>query len=171
MNWIDYVNNIDDSHQMTTDKNHIKKLCDLVNGHSYKILELGSHAGISTAGLALSSPESSIDSVDLCDTIPERSRVEYWNSLGINNITPFACSAQAFLDHNTKHYDFIFHDAMHGSRAVGEYLSCIKICDILAIHDFEQLQQQEMHYIIHHFKYHLLDSDLKNRILFIGFKR
>lgn len=171
MNWIDYVDNIDDSHQMTTDKNHIKKLCDLVHGHSYNILELGSHAGISTAGLALASPESSIDSVDLCDTIPERCRVEYWSSLGIKNITPFACSAQQFLDHNTKHYDFIFHDAMHGSRAMHEYLVCANISDILAIHDFEQLAQNEMDYIINHFKYHILDSDFKNRILFIGFHR
>lgn len=171
MNWIDYVNQIDDSHRMTTDKEHIRKLCELVVGFKYKILELGSHAGISTAGLALASPNSSIDSVDLCDTIPETTRISFWKSLGINNITPFGCSALSFLQTNTNHYDFIFHDAMHGSQALNEYMLCSRLCDILAIHDFEQLSNLEQDQVSSQFKYHLLDSDSKGRVLFIGWKK
>lgn len=171
MNWTDYIDQIDDSHQMTTNKEHIRKLCNLVANQKYKILELGSHAGISTAGLALASPESSIDSVDLCDTIPEGRRVSFWSSFGIKNITPFGCSAQSFLQTNVHHYDFIFHDAMHGSRALNEYLFCCNICDILAIHDFEQLSGSEQEQVISKFKYHLLDSDPKGRVLFIGWKQ
>lgn len=171
MNWLDFVNNIDDSHQMTTDKNHIKKLCELVYSFNYKILELGSHAGISTAALALASPTSTIDSVDLCDTIPEYVRVDYWKSLDINNIKPFSCSADMFLQNNTNYYDFIFHDAVHGYRAMNEYITCSNKCDILAIHDFEQLSNSDQQIIVSQFKYHILDTDHKNRMLFIGFKR
>jgi predicted O-methyltransferase YrrM len=171
MNWNKYVKNIDDSHQMTTDKKHIHKLCDLVNGYSYKILELGSHAGISTAALALASPNSTVDSVDLCDTIPQHARVSYWNSLGIKNITPFACSAEQFLNQTNTYYDFIFHDAVHGSKAMNEYIQCSNICNILAIHDFEQLSKLEQDIVSTKFKSHLIDIDLKGRMLFIGFKQ
>jgi predicted O-methyltransferase YrrM len=171
MDWNEYVDQIDDSHQMTTDKSHIRKLCNLVHSFTYKILELGSHRGISTAGLALASPSSTIDSVDLCDTIKEDVRVDYWKSLGITNIAPFGCSAEQFLNQNTKHYDFIFHDAVHGSRAMNEYIKCASICDILAIHDFEQLSILEQDTVSSRFKYHLIDTDTKGRMLFIGFKK
>jgi predicted O-methyltransferase YrrM len=46
------------------------------------ILELGSHAGISTAALAIAAPESTVVSVDLCDTVCEDDRLAYWQLLG-----------------------------------------------------------------------------------------
>lgn len=170
-NWIEYIDSIDDSHQMTTDKNHIKYLCEIIVNKSYNVLELGSYLGISTAGLALSSPESKIYSVDLSDHIPEQYRKMYWDSLGIKNISAFSCSSSEFLMKNDKHYDFIFHDTIHGSQAMNEYLHCVHICDILAIHDFEQISDCEQQKIITNFNSHIINLDKKNRALFIGWKR
>lgn len=171
MDWIDYVNEIDDSHQMTTDKKHIKILCEMVSDKNYSIVEFGSHAGISTAALALSSPKSTIKSVDLCDSIPENFRTRYWSSLGITNIMPIPCSTIDFLNRNKSYYDFIFHDAVHGMRAMKEYLMCCNICHTLAIHDFEKLPPSSQEIIISKFNNHILDHDKLGRFLFVGFNK
>ena len=90
MTWRDYLHSVDCSHQMTTDPQHIAELCEVAHGQEWRILELGSHAGISTAAIAIAAPESIVVSVDLCDTMPEESRVAYWETVGVANIQPVA---------------------------------------------------------------------------------
>ena len=168
-----YLDQVDDSHQMTTHKDHIRKICDVVQNSKMNILELGSHAGISTAALALAAPESKITSVDLSDTIPEQNRVKYWESLGIANITPVSCDAGWFLRSlkSNEKYNLIFHDAMHGPGVMPEYLMCAEKSDILAIHDFEQLRENQQEELANLFQEYIIDQDIKNRVLFIGFKK
>jgi predicted O-methyltransferase YrrM len=140
MTYREFLASVDDGHEMTTAREHIAELCHLAAAiRGGKIVELGSHAGISTAALAMASPTSEIVSVDLCDTIREQERVSYWESLGLKNITPVACSAREYLDGMTEQVDMIFHDADHGERALPEYLAAGAKCKTLAIHDWEQL--------------------------------
>ena len=84
MNWNNYLESIDDSHQMTTSKNHISMICSIVKDCNGLILEIGSHAGLSTAAIALAANNAKIISIDLSDTIPEDYRINYWKNLGIN---------------------------------------------------------------------------------------
>jgi len=123
MTYEEYLRGVDCSHQMTTATEHIAALCEVVAGNNWEILELGSHAGISTAALALAAPESNVVSVDLCDTITEAVRVEYWETLGIANIKPVAGDAWEFLrwcQQESIACDFIFHDAAHGDGVLHE---------------------------------------------------
>ena len=60
MTWNEYLATIDASHPMTTAPKHIAELCEIVAGKDWRILELGSHAGLSTAALAIAAPESTI---------------------------------------------------------------------------------------------------------------
>lgn len=170
MDYNSYLDSIDDSHQMTTDKDHIRIICDIIKHKKLNILELGSHAGISTAAFALSSPEANIISVDLSDTIREIDRVSYWNSLGISNITPITCSAEYFLRNTQTFYDLIFHDAMHGPSIMPEYLMCTQKTKILVIHDFEQLRNDQQNQLSCLFIEAKTYKDNRGRILFIGFK-
>lgn len=167
-----FIDSIDDSHQMTTNKEHIQQICDVIKDTNGTIVELGSHAGISAAAIALSAPESKVFSIDLCDTINEKTRINYWNSLGINNIIPKACSAIDFLRSSGIEYDYIFHDAMHGSRAMNEYLLCAGLARRgLFIHDFEQLTTSEQNLIMSMFDNSRITFDTKGRALFIGLKQ
>jgi predicted O-methyltransferase YrrM len=170
LNWKQYLNDVDDSHTMTTDKKHIAMLCDIVENKEYSILELGSYLGISTAALALASPKSSIIAVDLCDHIPNSYRINYWDNLGIKNIKAVQQYAQAFLINTNSNFDFIFHDAVHGNRAINEYLLCSEKTKILAIHDFEHLSVEYQNKISGLFSNTIIDTDTKNRQLFIGLK-
>jgi predicted O-methyltransferase YrrM len=142
MTWNDYLATVDCSHQMTTAREHIAELCEIVQNKQLRVLELGSHAGISTAAMAIAAPESTIVSVDLCDTVPQANRVAYWESVGAANIQPVADDAERFLRDSQLHleeWDVIFHDAAHGDGVMHEYLTAAGITKILAIHDFELL--------------------------------
>ena len=135
----DYLDSVDFSHPMTTARRHIEMICGMAYGKT--VLELGSHAGISATAIALAG--GIVTSVDLCDTISEQQRIDYWKLHGVE-ITPWAGTAAAYLEHCEKYpdvvsFDIIFHDAMHGDRAFGEYMACANICGTLVIHDFEQL--------------------------------
>jgi predicted O-methyltransferase YrrM len=172
MTWQDYLASIDDSHQMTTAREHIAELCRLVEGRELRILELGSHAGISTAALAIAAPESTIVSVDLCDTIPEETRVEYWSLLGIENIQPVRDDAGRFLRQSQlglDDWDLIFHDAVHGEAAWHEYLTASGICRMLAIHDWEQLGETSRESVRSRFAGWQESMDDRGRFLFLGF--
>ena len=68
MNYLEFLANVDDSHPMTTAVMHIEVLCRYAK-RATSILELGSHAGISAAAMALANPHATIVSVDLCDTV------------------------------------------------------------------------------------------------------
>ena len=57
MSWQEFVDGVDDSHQMTTSRCHIRLLAQLA-GEAETVLELGSHAGISTAAMALAAPKA-----------------------------------------------------------------------------------------------------------------
>lgn len=171
MDYNSYLDSIDDSHQMTTDKDHIRIICDIITQKKLNILELGSHIGISTAALALSSPESNIVSVDLSDTIREIDRVSYWDSLGISNIRPITCSSEQYLINMPTFYDLIFHDAMHGPSIMPEYLMCAQKTNILVIHDFEQLTNEQQNQLSSMFHKVEKFKDIRGRILFIGFKQ
>lgn len=171
MSWHDFVDSIDDSHPMTTDRRHIRMLCEAVKGQAWRILELGSHAGLSAAAMALAAPRGTITAVDLCDTVAEAMRTVYWASLGITNIQPVAGSAGDFLATCTRgQFDFIFHDAVHGPAAFFEYMGCAEIAGGMAIHDFEQLPAEMQAAVAAKFSHSATDSDLKGRVLFMGWK-
>ena len=156
---------------MTTDKRHIGKLCEAVEGQEWRILELGSHAGLSTAAMALAAPVSTITAVDLCDTVSEAMRTTYWATLGLTNIEPVAASAGDFLSSCLPgQFDFIFHDAVHGPAAFFEYLGCAEITSGLAIHDYEQLPAEMQAAIEAKFSHTATDADGKGRVLFVGWK-
>lgn len=172
MTWQDYLASVDDSHQMTTAREHIAELCRLVEGRELRVLELGSHAGISAAAMAIAAPESTVVSVDLCDTMPEESRVEYWSLLGVENIQPITDDAGRFLRQSQvslEPWDLIFHDAVHGDTAWHEYLTASGICSVLAIHDFEQMGETSRESVRSRFGAWRESTDSKGRVLFIGF--
>lgn len=174
MTYHEYLSSIDDSHQMTTAREHIAQLCEIVAGKEWRILELGSHAGISTAALAIAAPESTVVSVDLCDTVCEADRVAYWSLLGIENIQPVEDDAGRFLRQcqlGLEPWDFIFHDAAHGDAVLPEYLTAAGMCDVLAIHDWEQLSDASQNAIRSRFKAVLeTHRDSRGRQMFVGFK-
>jgi len=166
----DYLNGADFSSPMTTDKKHIKMLCELVENKSMKVLELGSYQGISTAAMAIASPDSEITSVDLSDHISSEARLKYWKSLGIENILAITLGSNRFLP-NCGKYDLIFHDAVHGNNSMPEYITCASKCKILCIHDFEQLSDHNRSLIKSLFSECVEDFDDSGRCLFIGLKR
>jgi len=168
----DFCHAIDDTHPMTTWRGHIQKLA-FVSRKCSSILELGSHQGFSTAAIALANPLARIVSVDLCDTVPQEQRVEYWKSLGIKNIYPVKNDAGAYLAQCRRAgdtFDFVFHDAVHGDAAADEYMACAEIAKILAIHDWERLGSEYQDDIINRFADWEATSDAKGRHLFIGWK-
>ena len=175
MTYEEYLSSVDDSHQMTTAREHIAMLCEIVCGkEDGRILELGSHAGISTAALAIAAPESTVVSVDLCDTVCQEDRVAYWSLLGIENIQPIQDDAGRFLRQCQLHlesWDFVFHDAAHGDAVLPEYLTAAGICDALAIHDWEQLSDVSQNSIRSRFKI-VVEShrDSRGRQMFVGMK-
>ena len=171
MTWQEYLATVDCSHQMTTARDHIGELCEIVQGREWRVLELGSHAGISTAAMAIAAPESTIVSVDLCDTMPEASRVAYWETLGVANIQPVADDAGRFLRDCHLHldrWDLIFHDAAHGDSVLPEYLTAAGITSILAIHDWEQLSSLSQDAVARRFQRHTVTTDTQGRALFVG---
>jgi protein-L-isoaspartate O-methyltransferase len=169
--WRDFVDSIDDSHPMTTAKKHIAMLCEAIEGQAWRILELGSHAGLSAAAMALAAPRSTITAVDLCDTVGEAWRTTYWATLGITNIKPVSGSAGDFVSTCLPgQFDFIFHDAVHGPAAFFEYLGCAEIASGLAIHDFEQLPPEMQAAVTAKFAHTKTDADHKGRVLFLGWK-
>lgn len=172
MTWREYLAGVDCSHQMTTAREHIAELCEIVQGQEWRVLELGSHAGISTAALAIAAPESTIVSVDLCDTLPESSRVAYWQTVGVANIQPVADDAGRFLRDCQLHldlWDLVFHDAAHGDAVLGEYLTAAGVAGILAIHDWEQLSSSSQDAIARRFSRHTVTADTQGRALFVGY--
>ena len=172
MTWREYLDQVDDSHQMTTAKEHIALLCEIAE-QCENILELGSHAGISTAALALASPKAHIVSVDLCDTVSESDRVGYWASLGATNIVPVSCTAAEYLtvaDKNLPDFDLLFHDAAHGDGVMPEYEICCRISKTVAIHDFDQLSLVNQDRLISLCKRVNVFKDSRDRLLFIGRK-
>lgn len=170
MTYQEFLAEVDDSHSMTTAREHIAEVCREAAGiDGGRIVELGSHAGISTAAIALASPQSTIVSVDLCDTVGESERVAYWKSLGVKNIRPVAGSSRDYLAGLADKVDLIFHDADHGERAVGEYLLAAGLCATLAIHDWEQLCFQSQFSICERFSSEWWSHpDARGRVLWIG---
>lgn len=171
MTWQDYIDGIDDSDPMTTAREHIADLCRIVAGRDWRVLELGSHVGLSAAALAIAAPESTIVSVDLCDTVPEAKRVDYWRLLKLDNIQPVKADAGRFLRESQLHlepWDFIFHDAIHGEAALPEYLTAAGLCSVLAIHDFEQLSPRSQAEVTRRFRTVATSDDAKGRRLFVG---
>jgi len=169
--WREFVDFLDDSHPMTTDRRHIRMLCEAVEGQEWRILELGSHEGRSAAAMAWAAPDGVVTSVDLCDTVSEATRTAYWATLGLTNIEPVAGSAADFLAScRPGQFDFVFHDAVHGPAAFFEYLGCAEITSGLAIHDYEQLPAEMQEAIASKFSTTTTDADGKGRVLFMGWK-
>jgi predicted O-methyltransferase YrrM len=161
---------IDDSHPMTTWRGHIQMLATVAS-KCRTILELGSHQGFSTAAMAIAAPQARVVSVDLCDTVPQEQRVEYWKSLGIKNIFPVKDTAAAYLSRCLRSkdtFDLVFHDAVHGDAAADEYIACAHVAKTLAIHDWEQLGTEYQDDLINRFKTWEATSDAKGRHLFLG---
>ena len=166
----EYCRTIDDSHPMTTWKGHIQMLATVAS-KCQTILELGSHRGLSTAAMALAAPTARIVSVDLCDTVSQEERVEYWKSIGVKNIYPVKDDAAAYLARclrSGEKFDLVFHDAVHGDGAADEYIACAQIAKTLAIHDWEQLGGEYQDDLINRFRHWEATADAKGRHLFIG---
>ncbi len=157
-----YLNSVDFSHPMTTDRRHIEIICGMAYGKT--VLELGSHAGISATAIALAG--GIVTSVDLCDTISQQQRVDYWKLHGVD-ITPWAGTAEAYLQRRQK-FDVIFHDARHGDCALGEYMACANSCKTLVIHDFEKLSAGGRLALRACTATKNLDTDEQGRVLFVG---
>lgn len=175
MTYGEYLAGIDDSHQMTTAREHIEDVCRLCVG-AERVLELGSHMGISTAAIAMALGGGEVVSVDLCDSVPQGVRESYWGSLGVGpRIRAVAGDAGAFIATSAAagdRYDVIFHDARHGDSAVGEYMACATIADKVAIHDWEQLSPEYRRLVSSAFKYHAVPpADSRGRELFIGWSK
>ena len=167
-----YCKTIDDSHPMTTWRGHIQQLASIA-AECQSILELGSHQGFSTAAMALAAPAARVVSVDLCDTVPQEARVAHWKSLGLRNVFPVTDDAAAYLSRcqrSGERFDLVFHDAVHGDAAAGEYIACAEIAEIVAIHDWEQLSQSHQDGLIGRFARWTATSDAKGRYLFVGWK-
>ena len=175
MTYEEFLAGVDDSHQMTTAREHIAYLCEIVAGQEdWRILELGSHAGISTAALAIAAPASTVVSVDLCDTVCEADRVAYWELLGLENVQAIQADAGRFLRDcplGLEPWDFVFHDAAHGDAVLPEYLTAAGICEVLAIHDWEQLSEGAQQQVRRRFRT-VVESprDSRGRQMFVGFK-
>jgi len=173
VNYTEYLSLIDDSHPMTTSRGHIAEVCKACAGSAGTILELGSHAGISAAAIAMAAPQARVIAVDLCDTVPQQNRVSYWFGLGLQNITPACDDAGQYLREaqaNGLRYDVIFHDARHGESVVGEYVLAASLCSTLIIHDFEQLSNESRQRVALLFPFLTTSVDEKGRMLFIGRK-
>ena len=173
MNYAEYLSLVDDSHPMTTSRGHIAEICQACAGSAGSILELGSHAGISAAAIAMAAPRAKVIAVDLCDTVPERNRVAYWFGLRLQNITPVRADAGQYLRDAVAiglTYDVIFHDARHGESVVGEYVLAASLCATLIIHDFEQLSHESHQRVALLFASFTTSVDKKGRMLFIGHK-
>ena len=171
MTWQEYLDAIDDSDPMTTAKGHIADLCQIVAGKEWRVLELGSHMGISTAAMAFAAPDSTIVSVDLCDTVSESKRVDYWRLMRLDNVQAVKADAWHFLRESQLHlepWDLIFHDAVHGEAALPEYLTAAGLCSVLAIHDFEQLCPASQDSVASRFRRVVTSDDAKGRRLFVG---
>jgi predicted O-methyltransferase YrrM len=171
VNWRDYLQSVDDSHQMTTAKSHIAEMCGIVEGKQWSILELGSHAGISAAAIAMAAPSSRVVSVDLSDTVPQSDRVSYWDGLGVA-VAPVTADARAYLSECVSDgvlWDFIFHDAAHGDAVLNEYLTAASVCKVLAIHDWEQLSPQSQSAVSACFSRSQATTDNRGRTLFVGY--
>ena len=173
MSYAEYLSLVDGSHPMTTSRGHITEICETCACSAGTILELGSHAGISAAAIAMSAPQASVIAVDLCDTVPEQARVAYWAGLNLANITPVRADAGQYLRDAVAiglTYDVIFHDARHGESVVGEYVLAASLCATLIIHDFEQLSHDSHQRISLLFDSFTTSVDEKGRMLFIGHK-
>lgn len=170
--WREFLDSVDCSHPMTTSRRHIAMLCEAVEGREWRILELGSHAGVSAAAMALAAPEGEITAVDLCDTVPEATRVSYWCGLNIVNIRPVAASAFDFLlSCGRDSFDLVFHDAVHGPAAFREYLGCVELASkAVAVHDFEQMPADMQGAVAGLFSSSSTDTDERGRVLFVGWK-
>jgi predicted O-methyltransferase YrrM len=170
--WREFLDSVDYSSPMTTAHRHIAMLCEIVEGREWRVLELGSHAGVSAAAMALAAPKSEIKAVDLCDTVPEADRVAYWSGLDVGNIKPVASSAFDFMvSCGRGAFDLVFHDAVHGPAAFREYLGCVELASkAVAIHDFEQLPADMQGAIAGMFTSSSTDADEKGRVLFVGWK-
>lgn len=173
MTWSDYLATVDDSHQMTTSVCHLEMLARAAEAMAGRILELGSHAGVSTAAIALAAPNAIIVSVDLCDHVSEAERVAYWESLGIENIRPVSGRAGDYLSaavRRDEHYSLIFHDAEHGDHVVPEYVLCSRLTESLLIHDFDQLSAESARRLFNEWRHTFVSSDERGRMLFEGWR-
>ena len=170
MTYRQYLQVVDDSHQMTTDRSHIEIVCQFAESSSGDVLELGSHAGISTAAIAMAVRGRRVISVDLCDTVPESIRVAYWHGLGVRNITPIADNAMRYLSGlpRSRQFGLVFHDAAHGDAVIGEYMLAAKVADVLAIHDWEQLSPHHQRSVSDLFYVTVTDRDSRGRVLFVA---
>lgn len=168
----------DFSHPATTAKEHVLDLYKAaIESESQKILELGSHKGISTVALALAAKYNKgfVCSVDLCDEIPTEERITYWQSFDIDlmrHIFPYKEYAVNYLqDENSPKFNFIFHDAVHGDQVLPEYYACWqKTLGVFAMHDFDQISNQgEFVRNLNPRKY-MVSKDDRNRELAIFYK-
>lgn len=162
----EFLATVDDSHEMTTAKEHLFVLCRAAR-QVPSILELGSHAGISAAAMALANPNATIVSIDSCDLVGEEDRLAFWGSMGIRNIHPVRATAAEYILRAPR-FGMVFHDAIHGDAAFEEYKRCVDLCDILAIHDFDLMSVGNKELLRGMFVSREETADSRGRILFVG---
>lgn len=168
----EYLANIDESDPNTTAAIHIAEVCRHAAGCRL-ILELGTHQGISTAGIALAAPGAEIAAVDWCHNSVAAARVEFWRSLGVpaGAIKQINAEVGQFLRDLVQaggKCDLVFHDASHGDAVIEEYLNCAVIARIVAIHDFELLSPENRRRVEAVLSPLHESADHKGRVLFVG---
>lgn len=135
----DYFAQTDWSDLYATDPDAVRAICQAAQSvAAATILELGSHRGLSAAALALACPAATVTAVDLGDEVPPEVRLAHYAAAGVQVVDVLASSGDYLRD--CQPVDVIFHDSIHGSRAVPEYFLAWQKCRrVLAVHDWEQI--------------------------------
>lgn len=128
---------LDYSHTYTTARVHCFELfafCRLLQPR--RTLEIGAGFGISGVAIGLGSVGAVATVVDI-EHIPRSVPQTLWQKFGIDK-EYVKCSAAKFLDGSGDNFDFIFHDAEHGSKVIPEYHAAWRRTQkMLAIHDVD----------------------------------
>jgi hypothetical protein len=102
-------------------------------GHR-KILEVGTHYGLSAISMALGAAESEVLTVDM---VPYIEASENWRTFGLwNRIFPLVGDSRALLPRMTGHYDMAFLDGDHEfDTVICDIENAAQLCKVIAIHD------------------------------------
>ena len=174
---VSFIKSLSDDHLYTTAIEHCLQLFDVgLVQRPFNVVEIGSFLGVSTLALAKLHDffPVRVTSVDLCDEIPSSQRQEYWKKHGAEIDSVDMSSMDWLKQQKDDSIDYIFHDAMHGDRAVPEYYEawrCISPNGVLAIHDLNDLSDfNNFVFQLTEKREYCVSADLSGRMLGFFFK-